>query len=414
MFSYTNVLSNEELDYLNNRPEVISAKSSLDSKQSGMVYFSVPITNIIRDTLNSRLGLHLSVGSQIPMRWIKGDTAPHVDTGASPFQNTYLLYLNDSPGNFIVDSESYPIHTNTGFVFNEGLPHETQYTENMPRLLLGPMNELAEPVGAASPIVYYTNYADAFAQNLNYIANQSTTFILGDTANFYSGSIGSYTSWRVASITGSPTPPPIPTGVYSNGFNLASTALNGYSYYTYYVYPSAPCFLEGSTILCQIDGVETYVPVEKLNKGTLVKTSLDGYKPVVLLGKGKIQNPENNERTENRLYKCSTSNYPQLKDDLYITGCHSILEFPITEKQKEDTIKHLGRLFVTDKKYRLMACVDERAEPWNSKGEFTIWHFALENNDEGMNYGVYANGGLLVETCSIKFLKNKSNMKCSF
>jgi hypothetical protein len=30
-----------------------------------------------------------------------------------------------------------------------------------------------------------------------------------------------------------------------------------------------------------------------------------------------------------------------------------------------------------------------------------------------MNYGVYANG-LLVETCSINFLKNKSNMtfKC--
>ena len=57
-----------------------------------------------------------------------------------------------------------------------------------------------------------------------------------------------------------------------------------------------------------------------------------------------------------------------------------------------------------------MACVDERAVPWNSKGIYTIWHFALENNDEKMNYGVYANGGLLVETCSINFLKKKSNM----
>ena len=411
---YTNVLSNEELDYLNNLPEVLAAKSSLDSKQSGMVYFSVPITNLIRDTLKSKLGLHLSVDSQIPMRWIKGDTSPHMDTGASKFKNTYLLYLNDSPGNFIVDSKSYPIQSNTGFVFNEGLSHETQYTVNMPRLLLGPMNELAEPVGAAGLILYYTNYADAYAQNGNYIATQTLTFILGDTQNITYGSIGSYTSWRVAYISGAPTPPPPPTGVYSNGFNLASIALNGYDYYTYYVYPSAPCFLEGSTILCQIDGVEKYVPVEQLKKGTLVKTSLDGYKPVVLLGKGTIQNPENNERTENRLYKCSTSNYPQLKDDLYITGCHSILEFPITEKQKEDTIKHLGRLFVTDKKYRLMACVDERAEPWNYKGEFTIWHFALENVDEKMNYGVYANGGLLVETCSISFLKIKSNMQCCF
>jgi hypothetical protein len=407
---YTNVLSNEELDYLNNLPEVLAAKASLDYKPSGMVYFSVSINNSIRDTLKSRIGLNLSIDSKIPMRWIKGDTSPHIDTGASHFQNTYLLYLNDSPGNLILDSQSYPIQANTGFVFNEGLSHETQYTENMPRLLLGPMNELAEPVGS-SAIIYYSNYADAYDQNGNYIAYQVPTYILGDTPNI-TGSIGSYTSWRVASISGSPTPPP-PSGVYSNGFDLSTTELIGYDYYTYYVYPSAPCFLEGSTLLCQVDGVDKYVPVEQLTKGTLVKTSLNGYKPVVLLGKGTIQNPGDDERIENRLYKCSTSKYPQLKDDLYITGCHSILEFPITEKQKEDTIKHLGRLFVTDKKYRLMACIDERAEPWNSKGEFTIWHIALENDDERMNYGVYANGGLLVETCSIYFLKKNSNMECT-
>ena len=406
---YTNVLSNEELEYLKNHPNVIVAKASLDSNQSGNIYFSIPITNLIRTTLHSRLGLDLSVDAQIPMRWIKGDSHPHVDTGVSHFQNTYLLYLNDSPGELILDSQSYPIQSNTGFVFNEGVSHQTQYTENVPRLLLGPMNELAEPVGAGAFIIYYTNYADAYAQNANYIATQISTYTLGDTQNIVYGSIGSYTSWRVAYINGSPTPPP-PSGVYSNGFNLSTIELNGYSYYSYYVYPSAPCFLEGTTILCQVDGNEKYIPVEQLNKGTLVKTSLNGYKPVVLLGKGTIQNPDNDERIENRLYKCSTSNYPQLKDDLYITGCHSILEFPITEKQKEDTIKHLGRLFITDKKYRLMACVDDRAEPWNSKGEYPIWHFALENSDERMNYGVYANGGLLVETCSVRFLKNHSNL----
>ena len=409
---YTNVLSNEELDYFINHPNVLKAKTSIDTKNTGKIYFSVPITNEIRSSLQLRLGLNLSVDNQIPMRWIKGDTVPHIDVGASKFKTTYLMYFNNSPGNIIIDAQSYPIQSNTGFVFNEGLSHETQNTENIPRLLLGPMNELAEPVGAGGLILYYTNYDDAYAQNGNIIASQVTTFILGDTQNITYGSIGSYTSWRVAYISGSPTPPPPPTGVYSNGFDLSTITLNGYDYYTYYVYPSAPCFLEGTTILCHVDGVEKYVPVEQLKKGTMVKTSLDGYKAVVLVGKGNIQNPDNDERIENRLYKCSTSNYPQLKDNLYITGCHSILEFPITEKQKEDTIKHLGRLFITDKKYRLMACVDERAEPWNSKGNFTIWHFALENEDERMNYGVYANGGLLVETCSIFFLKNKSNMEC--
>ena len=392
VFIYKNVLSNEELDYINNHPEVFLAKSSLDSKSSGMVYFSLPVTNLIRATLETQFGLHLSVDSRIPMRWIKGDIAPHVDVGSSNFKNTYLMYLNDSPGELIIDSHSYPIQSNTGFVFNEGLSHETQYTENVSRLLLGPMNEFAQPVGV-SVTFYYPSESDALA-NTNRLA---------EYGNYTIFSVSGYNNWRIASTS---TGPSSQTIVYNVGDILDGNGTTD----LYYLYPSAPCFLEGSTILCEEDGVEKYIPVEQLKSGTLVKTSLNGYKPVVLIGKGTIENPGDNERTENRLYKCSTSKYPELKDDLYITGCHSILEFPITEKQKEDSIKHLGKLFVTEKKYRLMACVDERAEPWNSKGTYTIWHFALENNDEKMNYGVYANGGLLVETCNINFLKKKSNM----
>ena len=385
-----NVLSNEELEYLNNLPEVLVAKASLATRASGTVYFSVAITDSIRATLQSRFGL--DVKGSIPMRWIKGDTAPHVDRGASSFDQTYLVYLHDSPGGLIIDSQSYPIQANTGFVFNEGLSHETQRTGHVPRLLLGPMNELAEPVGATF-ISYYPTQADALA----------FTNVLGYGGSYEVGAggpYGGYTSWRIASNSVGTSPQNV---VYVNGDTLISDG--GYN-----LYPAAPCFLEGSTILCSVDGIERYVPVEQLTKGTLVKTSLDGYKPVVLVGKGSIQNPGTDERTENRLYKCSSSKYPELKDDLYITGCHSILEFPITDKQKEDTIKHLGRLFITDKKYRLMACIDERAEPWNVEGTYTIWHFALEHHDDGMNYGVYANGGLLVETCSIRTLKNKSNM----
>lgn len=392
---YKNLLSNEELYYINNHPEVLLAKSALDSKSSGMVYFSLPISSSIRDSLQTQFGSSLLIDSQIPMRWIKGDIGEHVDIGSSKFENTYLVYVNDSPGEFIVDSQSYPIQSNTGFVFNEGVPHETLYTENVPRLLLGPMNEFAQPVGAPG-LVYYSTESDAlsYTNQLGY----SYDYVVGS-----GGPFGSYTSWRVASNSNGTSPQNI---VYNNGDTLETDG-------SYYLYPAAPCFLEGSTILCNVDGAEKYIPIEQIDTGTLVKTSLNEYKSVVLIGKGSITNPGNNERTENRLYKCSTSNYPELKDDLYITGSHSILESTITETQKEDTIKHLGKLFVTDKKYRLMACVDERAEPWNSEGIYTIWHFALENDDEKMNYGVYANGGLLVESCSINFLKKKSNMTFS-
>jgi hypothetical protein len=395
---YTNVFSTEDIQYLNQVPEVVAAKAKLDTyTANGMVYFSIPVTETIRAALQSRLGLDLSSVTAIPMRWIKGDTAPHVDVGRSQFQNTYLMYLNDSPGDLIVDSQSYPIEANTAFVFNEGLSHETQHTASQPRLLLGPMNELAQAVGA-SVTFYYPSEADALA-NTNQIAN------FGGYTIPSPGLVGGFSFWRLASNSTGPSPQNV---IYKTGDTLTGNFTTDF----YYLYPTVPCFLEGSKILCQVDGAETYVPVEELKKGTLVKTSRDGYKPVVLIGKGELQNPGNAERIENRLYKCPATKYgfPELTEDLYITGCHSILVDNLTDNQREKTVKQLGKVFVTDKKYRLMACIDERAEPWVSEGTYIIYHFALEHADDAMNYGVYANGGLLVETCAIRSLKNRSNM----
>ena len=94
---------------------------------------------------------------------------------------------------------------------------------------------------------------------------------------------------------------------------------------------------------------------------------------------------------------------------MVITGCHSILveEFNGNEKKKTEEI--LGDIYLTENKYRLPACVDERAKPYEENGEFTIYHIALDNDDYYMNYGVYANG-LLVETCSQRYLKEISEM----
>ena len=172
----------------------------------------------------------------------------------------------------------------------------------------------------------------------------------------------------------------------------------------------APCFLEGSEILCLVDDKEVYIPVEQLRKGTLVKTSLDGYKKVEAVGKKGMWNTQTPERIQQRLYKLTPANYPELKKDLFLTGCHSILVDELTDVQRQRSIEELERIFVTDKKYRLIACVDERAEPWQSEGAYLVWHFALECENIRTNYGVYANGGLLVETCSINFIRNRSNL----
>ena len=399
----SNVFSSDELNYLNNLPEVLAAKARLStSGPSDKVYFKIPLTHEIRQTINQKLCIDLSV-EEIPMRWIKGDTAPHIDTGSSAFERTYLVYMNDSAGEFILGDDSYPITANSAFIFNEGLSHKTLATGTEPRLLLGPMNEFAQQVGVPSLIYYYSNYTDA-SNSFNAIA-YGNSFLLGQS--IITGSIGSYTSWRIAYMYRDVNPETNLPGVYNNGADL-EPLLGGVTG-AFYVYPSAPCFLEGTKILCLVDGMETELPIESLKAGDLIKTSRDGYKPLALIAKGLMRNPGTDERTENRLYKCSRDEYPQLSEDLFITGCHSILVDRLTTEQREKTEKQLGRIFVTDNKYRLMACIDERAEPWNSEGEYTIWHFALENSDEKHNYGVYANG-LLVESCSIFFLKNKSNM----
>jgi len=173
--------------------------------------------------------------------------------------------------------------------------------------------------------------------------------------------------------------------------------------------PPVPCFLEGTTILCLLDGKETYCPVETLRPGTPVITLTGVPKKIVAIGHMTIQNPGTTDRTEQRLYKCTPEKYPELKSDLFLTGGHSILVQAITGDQRTNIIDYLDRLYITEGHYRLPAFLDERADPLASEGTFPVWHFALEHDNICMNYGVYANG-LLVETCPINYLKNISNM----
>jgi hypothetical protein len=89
MSLFSNVLTQEDIEYLNNIPEVLEAKARLST--TTVQYFKVVLTENIRTALTDRFGVDVSNVSHIPMRWIKGDTAPHIDKGASVFENTYLV-----------------------------------------------------------------------------------------------------------------------------------------------------------------------------------------------------------------------------------------------------------------------------------------------------------------------------------
>ena len=167
-----------------------------------------------------------------------------------------------------------------------------------------------------------------------------------------------------------------------------------------------PCFLESSTILTD-DG---YIPIENIKPGTLVKTIQEGFKRVQYIGSSTIYNPKSADRIQKRLYILRKEKYPELTEDLILTGDHSILVKSLTDTQRELINKNVGRVFVTSNKYRLMAFADEKAEPWIKEGNFKVWHLALENTLDNTNYGIYANGGLLVESAAIKALKDREGV----
>jgi hypothetical protein len=142
----TDLFSPEVLQYLLELPETLSAKQKVEKESSGQITFIIHLTKELQDWIYSTLGLKLE---SVPLRWIKGDTKPHLDTAAgSSFEKTYLAYLTDSPGSFVIDKETYVIRQGTAFVFDEGLWHETIHTGTEPRLLLGPMSEMGMAVGS--------------------------------------------------------------------------------------------------------------------------------------------------------------------------------------------------------------------------------------------------------------------------
>jgi hypothetical protein len=186
-------------------------------------------------------------------------------------------------------------------------------------------------------------------------------------------------------------------GVVSLASNMRSTTILKY-----------PCFKSGTKILTN----RGYKRIETLRAGDLVKTALHGYIPVWKIGKRKIYHPSTNERIPDQLYVCSSDVYPEVFEDLVITGCHSILVKKWASEEEKERTAHAngGELYITDYHYRLPACADLRAHVYDEEGDYTIYHLALENDDYYKNYGIYANG-LLVESCSKRYLTELSGME---
>ena len=168
------------------------------------------------------------------------------------------------------------------------------------------------------------------------------------------------------------------------------------------------CFHEDTKILTS----KGYLPIKNLKKGDLVQTLNHGFKPIHLIGYSQVYNSRDQQRILHRLYRYPKESLNELFDDLIVTGAHSILVDQYkNENQKEENEKVFGdsKNYVIDDKFCLHAYIDERSVPYEKEGVFTIYHLALENEDEFGNYGIYANG-LLVEAIDINCMINYSGM----
>jgi hypothetical protein len=231
-----NLLSPNEIAEILNNPIVQTNKDKLTTLDK--VDFSIQLPNAIKDKLETGFGINLSQITSIPMRWIKGDTPPHIDRGENHFNNTYLLYLTDSVGNLIIDGQSYPITAGNAHIFNEGLAHSTINTGDSERLMIGPMSETGFRLGISYSIIYFNYDTDAnqAAATLDEYGNPDTTNAIGynDYDDYLANNqykiktVTDISSWYIATNTGGTEPSPN-GGPYNAGTALIATGI----YYLY-------------------------------------------------------------------------------------------------------------------------------------------------------------------------------------
>lgn len=168
------VFDQKDIDLIMQLDSVQYAKSRLIDAYS----FSIELTPSMQESIFNKLGLNLK---SVPMKWIKGDTKPHIDNGPQSFNNTYLIYITDSYGNLLIDNISYPISKNTAFTFSEGISHETINTGDVPRLLLGPMSEDGIQVGLSVNISFEGNttvYIRDVEGSIEYSTDSDSWYVL--------------------------------------------------------------------------------------------------------------------------------------------------------------------------------------------------------------------------------------------
>ena len=136
-----NILNENETELLLNNEIVIKHKNLLemDKNKHKSINFSILLTPDIIDKLNNGFSSNLKYNTEIPFKCVKGDTVTHSDkSNEGEHFITHLVYLTENSGKFKIDNREYSIKKGCGYIFDEGLVHETINTQDTFKLILGP------------------------------------------------------------------------------------------------------------------------------------------------------------------------------------------------------------------------------------------------------------------------------------
>jgi len=144
------LLDDTEIESLTKNEIIIKNKLLVenDTNNYKSLSFYLPLDNIIIDKINDKFKCNLKYNAEIPFKWVKGDTSQHTDkNNDGKHFDTHLIYLTDNQGKLKIDNTEYNINRGTGYIFNEGLIHETINTDDSLKLILGPFNVQGDMIG---------------------------------------------------------------------------------------------------------------------------------------------------------------------------------------------------------------------------------------------------------------------------
>ena len=106
----------------------------------------------------------------------------------------------------------------------------------------------------------------------------------------------------------------------------------------------------------------------------------DGLLPIKFVGKLSFFNQTTEERINAHLYKLNKKDFPELIEDLYITGGHPLLMDDVDEETKKKLfdMAEMGAPIITEGKYRIFSLINPKAELWNDAGIKEIYDIVLK------------------------------------